>query len=317
MKKLLLFLVLLVGISTPVYGKTVTASIPTYSTYINGKLYDNTREKYPMVNYNGVTYVPLKYTLLRSMGLDTLWNQDTKNLFVYNSGDIVLYEPELTGKYTPGQKITLQTTDFGLYQNPIESEGSSPNFGKLDLENYEEGKFPLLFYKNLIYLPLTYNIFNLDFYFTHKDGFYIKSNNAVKGLLYIDGEDVYKIVGDRVYRRGYDENNYVKIGNIDFSSRTYNNLNLLVLYPDGELIRGYIPGLGLMQPESHFIIHRDRVEMVAPSNRDELISKMKEYENQKAKVKNILHEFDTNPTIIKDKTYFYDINTGKKGVWNW
>ena len=58
-----------------------TAVIPDYPVYINGVRYDSSKETYPVLNFGGITYLPLTYDIACcELGLEVILNSD--GLFV-------------------------------------------------------------------------------------------------------------------------------------------------------------------------------------------------------------------------------------------
>lgn len=64
--------------------RTVTATLPTYPVYVNGKPIDNAREEYPLLNFRGVTYFPITWRFARE---EFNWNTEwTENRFAVHWG---------------------------------------------------------------------------------------------------------------------------------------------------------------------------------------------------------------------------------------
>ena len=87
--------------SKNVPGMTFNAVIPTYSIYVNGTAIDNSKEEYPIFNYNNITYFPLTwrfvhdefgwngYEFSQSRGLIVSKDYISQEAVEYNSYDLV------------------------------------------------------------------------------------------------------------------------------------------------------------------------------------------------------------------------------------
>ncbi len=70
----------------PIYETTdnsgiLTATLPTYDIYVNGKKIDNSKQEYPLLNFRGVTYFPMTYDFSKEL----LWTLDfTPEKFTVN-----------------------------------------------------------------------------------------------------------------------------------------------------------------------------------------------------------------------------------------
>ena len=55
-------------------GEKIYATLPDYPVKINGHVLNNRMEKYPIINYKGITYIPLTANLSWALGLSVRWD---------------------------------------------------------------------------------------------------------------------------------------------------------------------------------------------------------------------------------------------------
>ncbi len=73
-------------------SKSYSATIPTYSIYVNEKQIINSQEVYPLINFRGVTYFPMTYRFAHDeFGFYTYWS-DSDYAFVLNSNPNYVYK---------------------------------------------------------------------------------------------------------------------------------------------------------------------------------------------------------------------------------
>lgn len=64
--------------------KTVTATLPTYPIYVNGKRIDNSKEEYPLLNFRGVTYFPMTWRFAREeFNWNTEWSAEENRFAIH------------------------------------------------------------------------------------------------------------------------------------------------------------------------------------------------------------------------------------------
>lgn len=119
-------------------SKKWTVTWPGYAVVINGETINNEELKYPILNYNGITYVPLTYNLARFMGIETNWSPQ-EGLSLLSTGISAEYAPEKLSQSRVRPKVTVEALTF-----PV------------DLEEPLDTDYPLFMYNGIVYLPLTY-----------------------------------------------------------------------------------------------------------------------------------------------------------------
>lgn len=123
----------------------VRVTIPEYSVTINGISVD-VKSQYPMINYKGITYVPMTWDFSRAMGLYTEWSEEA---------GLSVHQGVRTGRITGviGDRIQGQTagTTYAAhlvdYAVQVMGERTAPG----------EEAYPLLAFRDITYFPLTWH----------------------------------------------------------------------------------------------------------------------------------------------------------------
>ncbi|QSX05603.1 hypothetical protein JYG23_13140 [Sedimentibacter sp. zth1] len=172
MKKIVLFIVILIMImSSYVYAtEIVNVQIPSFDITINNVIFDNQHAAYPFIVYNDITYAPLTYNLCRELGVTTGWDIK-KGLYLAQYKDYSFgYKPDLGGNFKRGANYTATIPNFSVLLNGVNINS--------ELEEY---LYPVLLFKNVTYLPLTwenvYYEFGWDIAWDSKNGLKINSDN--------------------------------------------------------------------------------------------------------------------------------------------
>ena len=132
--------------------------------------------EYPAVMYENITYLPLTYYNCALLGL-TLEAEDNKVLIKQANSDFPAeYLKDQSGEKK--ERITVTACPFDLNI-----------FGK----DYLDEKYPALFYKNIVYLPLTWNVVDGIMHWDYSFG-----ENGIE--LYTDSYYYYS-EGDSTYER--------------------------------------------------------------------------------------------------------------------
>ena len=99
--------------------------------------------EYPMVVYKNITYIPLTYYNCILLGIDVRLNEEI--LFV----DKKSFE-------NPTEYLRDQSSEK-IKEKAMKME-RSPFMVNIQGNNYNDEEYPALFYKNIIYLPLTWKV---------------------------------------------------------------------------------------------------------------------------------------------------------------
>ncbi len=127
-----------------------SAEIASYPVHINGKLIDNKSEEYPLLNFNGITYVPLTWQYVKNeFAWDMLW-ENGKGLEISSNVSLQPYEigvpvtsgyflkPETYENYAIIQRnADIVTTSLNEGDTQYNIEHAMPTYYKL---NYSENR---------------------------------------------------------------------------------------------------------------------------------------------------------------------------------
>lgn len=108
---------------------------------INGKVYENDSLRYPFINYQGCSYIPLTFGTCRALGFSCLWSEKDGLALTPTASRL---EPEQGGN-TMAHGVYGKAT---LYTGKLTIGGKTYTAGDL--------YYPLLFYRDVIYLPVLY-----------------------------------------------------------------------------------------------------------------------------------------------------------------
>lgn len=183
MKKALILLSLLIVIVSAASveaAETSTVSIINFPVTINYVSFiEQNKSEYPMFLYNNITYFPLTYSKLTLVGLNV--EIEGTEIMLNSEKNIA---PKMYKSYEQlppkGELIEACESPYELYVNG---------------EKYKDEKYPVLFHKDIVYIPLTWDLtrnkLNWDFWFDgekieiYTSGFYYTSN----GDSYIEYEE--------------------------------------------------------------------------------------------------------------------------------
>ena len=148
-------------------ASSVRVSLPTFKVSLNGVSIENSYRQYPLIVYNGITYFPMTYYDSRFMGLETAWDSST-GLKIIKTGANWSYE-----KY---ESIIKNSSSYyaQIAQFKITVNGKT-------IDNSKE-KYPVLLFKNITYLPLTWKFaveeFGWEYSFDNKNGLVLNSTDS-------------------------------------------------------------------------------------------------------------------------------------------
>ena len=149
-------------------AERMTASVAAGPVVLNGQAVDNSAAQYPLLLYSNITYFPMTYHLCRFLGLETNWDNDTRNLSITQTGERGPYVPE-TGHSRKSGKVSVTRVDY-----PVEINGVS-------IDNSVESH-PLFNYGGVTYFPLTFyyavSAFGWTYLWDAESGLRIDSSTA-------------------------------------------------------------------------------------------------------------------------------------------
>ena len=158
------------------FASPVKVTLPTFPVTINGTRIDNIARQYPLIIYNDITYFPMTYYDARFLGLETVYSPQN-GLEIINTGVVGTYFDYATSVNNP-QSATAQIAAL-----PVRVNGNT-------IDNQTE-EYPLLFYRNITYFPLTWRFaveeFCWDYYFNATSGLVINSYSAESIAEFLSG----------------------------------------------------------------------------------------------------------------------------------
>lgn len=192
--KVFAFFILLAFVNIPVTAteKSMEGNIAGISVTINCEEY-NTKNykandmmfcKYPMILYKDITYVPLTYYNCVLLGLDISVKE---NIIILEKATFDCPKEYLKDQLDKKaeDKLIMRISPFELNIQGIE---------------YSDEEYPALFYKDIVYLPLTWNVVNnimqWDYGFSEK-GIELYTDSY---YYYSEGDSFYEIKEDSGFR---------------------------------------------------------------------------------------------------------------------
>ncbi|WFD12430.1 hypothetical protein [Tepidibacter hydrothermalis] len=166
---ILLTIIFFVTTSNELYAKSnnIKVNIPDFNVYINDTLINNINNKYPLITYKNIVYIPITWSDSRFLGLETYWNDKT-GLVVNKSNKFSNYDIYDDYINVPKQTYTAQKATFKITVN------------NKHIENNKE-PYPLLVFRDTTYFPLTWRFavdeFGWKYSFTKDEGLKIQSDN--------------------------------------------------------------------------------------------------------------------------------------------
>lgn len=197
-KKILMLLCTFMLLSVPALAKNVNVTIPQFDVKFNGTEVENEYRQFPLIVYKDITYFPMTYYDSRFLGLETLWDNDTRTLNIEKSNITCAYR-DYNLPWKNSGRLNATICEFNIVIN-----------GK-NVDNAKE-EYPLLTFNDVTYFPLTWRFavdeFEWEYEFTTENGLDIKSDNYhteiinlpyVSGPVATDGEYYYYngIVNDK------------------------------------------------------------------------------------------------------------------------
>lgn len=167
-------------------SEKVNVQIPSFDITINNEVFDNQHAMYPFIVYNDITYAPLTYNLCRKLGVITGWDSERglylAKYYEYN----FQYSPDLGGYNKKGATYKASLPSFPVVLNGVSINPKS-----------HKNLYPVLVFKNITYLPLTweyvYYEFGWDISWDNIKGLNINSQNSNTSGSYLNLSDIVDI----------------------------------------------------------------------------------------------------------------------------
>jgi len=145
MRKLVMLALLLMLLIPASYAATeeVEVIIPGFDVTINGNIIDNNTEKYPFIQYNGITYIPMTWDLSYALGLELKWS-DVEGLKVNKRDKMQVYVQKEKVINNTSDRYKANVVIFPVFVNGEEVDNSN-------------NEYPLLNFRNVTYFPMTFD----------------------------------------------------------------------------------------------------------------------------------------------------------------
>ncbi|WP_284645534.1 DUF5050 domain-containing protein [Paenibacillus silviterrae] len=163
--------VLLIGVtlaSTPMASVSVAASvpqqviIPEFPVTVNGSVLDVMHSEYPLILYKDITYFPMTWNNSSALGISVAWDA-TQGLSLEKVNACLPLEQDLTSISNDNSHVrTAMSVPF-----PVKVNGT--------LIDNDKEEYPVLFYKDITYFPMTWR-------FTHNEFGWKTSWDASRGF---------------------------------------------------------------------------------------------------------------------------------------
>lgn len=149
------------------YAKEAEVGLPKFNVSFNGTNVESSNRQFPLIVYNDITYVPMTYYDCRYLGLTTMWENETRTLYI-EKNDITCAYRDYAWQWENAESFNSGICDFNIVIN------------QTNIDNSQE-EYPLLTYRDVTYLPLTWKIaaeeFGWDYLFDAAEGLSIISDN--------------------------------------------------------------------------------------------------------------------------------------------
>lgn len=125
---------------TKIYGKVVD-----YSVSINNVSVDSINNKYPILSYKNITYIPLTYEMGAALGIVTAWSDSTGlSISKGTPSGSAAFVQDLNTRNEAGQNKEIAIAQFNVYLNG-------------QWINNAEQTYPFITFNNITYMPLTWD----------------------------------------------------------------------------------------------------------------------------------------------------------------
>lgn len=162
-----------------VENKKVNVSVSPYPVTVNGIQYNNQSSDYPFLMFNDITYMPLTHGITTFTGLGLTFKKGIniayhKDEMILHIGNRAITENDLEQYLKDDSNNSSCTALIPDYHTYISEQSE-------EYDNYS--LYPIINFKGVTYLPLTWDIITLldwDCSFDSERGLVIDSTNAVR-----------------------------------------------------------------------------------------------------------------------------------------
>lgn len=161
-------------------ASSVRVNLPYFPVKINGQTLDQTHSQYPFLYYKDVTYLPLTWNNLQTLGLRYGWSEE-EGLWVYSGWSSNL-------ETFPAQDLMESANSDSVYTAHL-AQGSI-RIGEASIDNSKE-PYPFLMFRDVTYMPLTWHfihdLLQMDIRWSEGEGLHLIGGQHVLGP--VIGED--------------------------------------------------------------------------------------------------------------------------------
>jgi len=184
MRKFMIFIFFIILICNLTFGENseVSVEVPEFNVSLNGEVIDSDHSIYPIFVYKDLTYFPMTSDFVKGLGLKLHFAENTG--IEINKGSVSAFNQEFLSHSIQDKTFEASLVPFSIHIN-----------GKLIDNNNEP--YPLLFYKDITYFPMTWRFahdeFGLEYQFSNTSGLAI---NGLKGSVSLYPKRVVLTVGE-------------------------------------------------------------------------------------------------------------------------
>jgi len=174
MKHLIVVILLVFIVGSSVYASDeVEVVIPSFPICLNDASYDSSDAMYPLINFNGITYLPMTWNMAQSLGLNIKYSE-------YNGLEIELGQPTGNLEYEKGSQNSFNT----YYKASLASYKITVNGEVIDNTTEE---YPILNFRGITYFPLTWRYaveeFEWHYSYSNESGLDIIANSKSEPII--------------------------------------------------------------------------------------------------------------------------------------
>ena len=171
------------GLPTSAFAQepSYSGALPAHMVTINGQVLDSTYMNYPLLVYKDITYLPLTDVVKKQFGLEQSFYQEP---YVANGEPVwfvgladreeAVWEFD-THRLTNQHRYDVQVLEGMVALNTIFSR---------DFYDNQLASYPLLQYRDIVYLPLTYDIaadgLGWDYAYDEQNGSFIDTTDPIR-----------------------------------------------------------------------------------------------------------------------------------------
>lgn len=253
--KLFAFVVLALAMTPYVSAaQSINAEISPFTHKLVYTDFYNFATEYPVLLYKNITYIPMTSSMCNELYLSIAFTSED-GLYIArgggrgNIGERAQVLGSIDYKNTADGRVTAVIPDYPVYING---------------RKYENAEYPCLNFRDITYLPLTYDIavneFDFDFAFDgDKKHIELAGNSWYSAPNFLSSNEEYIEIKDSrsVYSESTDENGYIKYTH-EYDYDVYYRLNLkndrVEMLPDGYVPPKHESTVSAKEPDPRFTV---------------------------------------------------------------